>query len=208
MLAESEISIAHAAIALCLGIGLSSACGFRLFVPMLTMSLSAKAGILGLSEGWEWMASWPALIVFLVATVAEVGGYFFPWFDNLLDTVATPAALIAGTVLTAAMLGELEPMWQWSLAAIAGGGSAGTIKGGMGLVRAGSTATTGGIANPLVSIGELAMSLVMSVLAVVVPILAGLLAVLIVAFVIRTAYRMSGRLRRSKPAQTSKPAAE
>src|SRR5262249_32810870 len=85
-----------------IGIGMAASCGFRVFVPMLVMSLAVRAGLLHLSEGWHWMGSWPALVAFSVASVAEIIGFYIPWIDHLLDAVAVPAAVIAGTIATAA----------------------------------------------------------------------------------------------------------
>jgi len=190
----SDIDLLQLATMLGLGIGLSAACGFRIFLPMLAFGSAAKAGLYSVSEGWEWLASWPAIIVLAVATTVEIGAYFVPWIDNALDSIGTVAAVLAGTALMAAMLTELDPMWQWSLAAIAGGGSAGTIKGGMGLTRAASTATTGGMANPLVSLVELMMSGLMSLLALVLPIVAGIVAILIVVVMLRIVWKLAARL--------------
>src|SRR5580765_6236286 len=87
-----------------LGIGLSAACGFRVFVPMLVMSVASLSGHLTLAPGFQWIATYPALITFSVATAVEIAGYYIPWLDHLLDTMATPAAVIAGTIITASMV--------------------------------------------------------------------------------------------------------
>src|SRR5260370_32245357 len=79
-----------------LGIGLSAACGFRVFVPLLVMSIASFSGHLTLAPGFQWIGSYPALITFSVATVVEIGGYYIPWVDHLLDTLATPAASVPG----------------------------------------------------------------------------------------------------------------
>lgn len=186
-------------LSLCLGLGLSAACGFRIFLPMLGMSVASKIDLLHLSNGFEWIGSWPALTVFVLATILEIGAYFFPWIDNLIDTVATPAATIAGIVVVAAVMIDLPPLMKWSMAAIAGGGSAGLIKGGMGMVRAGSSATTGGIANPLVSLFELATSIIMTLLALVVPILAAIAACFVVVAVLWVAKTGYQRFTRKRP---------
>jgi hypothetical protein len=154
----------------CLGIGLSAACGFRVFVPMLVMSLAALSGHLHLSQGFAWIGSYAALITFSVATVLEVGGYFIPWLDHLLDTMATPAAIVAGTVVTAAMVTDMSPMLKWTLAIIAGGGAAGIVQGTTVAARGASTATTGGLGNPLFATIELGSSVVVSVMTVLVPV--------------------------------------
>ena len=57
--------------------------------------MAAKAGMLQFSDGWDWIGSWPALIAFLMATVVEVIGFYIPWIDNLLDAIASPAAIVA-----------------------------------------------------------------------------------------------------------------
>ena len=74
--------------------------GFRVFVPLLIASFLGVMGWLPMaSEGTSWIASWPAVIAFATATVLETAGYFIPWFDHLLDTVASPAAVIAGNTI-------------------------------------------------------------------------------------------------------------
>jgi hypothetical protein len=158
------------ALCICLGIGLSAACGFRVFVPMLVMSLAALSGHLHLSQGFTWIGSYPALITFSAATVLEVGGYFIPWLDHLLDTMATPAAIVAGTIATAAIVTDMSPMMKWSLAIIAGGGAAGIVQGATVVARGVSTGTTGGVANPIFASIELGASVLMSVMTILVPV--------------------------------------
>ena len=157
---------------LCIGIGLSAACGFRVFVPMLGVSLAHRAGHMELGSGFEWLGSDLALIALLLATIVEVAAYFVPWIDNLLDTIAMPASIVAGTMMTGAMTGEMSPLLKWSLALIAGGGAAGAVQTVTTIVRGTSSATTGGLGNPLVSTGELAGSAGITALAVFIPLAA------------------------------------
>src|SRR5947207_7817636 len=158
-------------LSICLGIGLSAACGFRIFVPMLIMSIAALSGHLSLAHGFEWIASYPALIAFSVATCLEIAGYYIPWVDHLLDTIATPAAIVAGTIVTASMVTDVSPFLKWTLAIIAGGGAAGMVQGATVLARGASGVTTAGLANPVVATAELAGSVVTSILAIVAPVL-------------------------------------
>ena len=167
---------------ICLGIGLSAACGFRVFVPFLILSIAALSGHVQLAKGFAWIGTYPALITFSAATVLEILGYYIPWLDHLLDTMATPAAVVAGIVLTAAVLKNMDPLFQWTMAAIAGGGLAGLVQTGTVVTRAASTATTGGIGNPIVATFELILSAVTSVLAVVLPIVAFILIAFISIF--------------------------
>lgn len=155
-----------------IGIGLSAACGFRIFVPPLVMSIAALSGVLQLAPGFEWIGTYPALVAFAVATGIEIAAYYIPWVDNLLDTVSTPTAIAVGTWITAALVPNSDPLLQWTLAVIAGGGSAGIIQTFMGMTRLSSTALTGGIGNSVVSTIESLGSVILSVVAVLVPFLA------------------------------------
>src|SRR5215212_6934719 len=110
------------ALSLCLGVGLSAACGFRVFVPILGVSLAAMAGHVQLADEVAWMGTWPALVCFMTATVLEIGAYYVPWIDNLLDSIATPAAVVAGTLAVGSVVTDMSPLMRWTLALIAGGG--------------------------------------------------------------------------------------
>ncbi len=155
---------------LIVGIGLSAACGFRVFVPMMGMSIAAQSGYITLSPGFEWFGTWTALIAFTTATILEIGAYYIPWVDNMMDALMTPAAVIAGTILTASMVGDMSPFLRWSLAIIAGGGVAAIVQGGTVALRAGSSLKTGGGTNFLVSTIELFGSLSVTLLAILLPI--------------------------------------
>ena len=155
-----------------IGVGLSAACGFRVFIPPLVISLAAMSGHLQLAHGFEWMGTVPALIAFAVASGLEITAYYVPWLDNLLDSVATPAAVVAGIVVTASMVTDFSPMLKWTLAIIAGGGAAGLVQGATVITRAASTVATGGAGNSVLATAELGGSLLTAVLAVFLPLLA------------------------------------
>lgn len=165
----------EAVFSICLGIGLSAACGFRVFVPLLGISAASLAGHLELSDGCEWIGTWPALGCLLTATGLEIAGYYVPWIDNLLDTLATPAAAIAGVMATASVVTDMSPLLRWSLALIAGGGVAGVVQSGTVALRGTSSIATGGLANFAVATGELAMSTLLTVVSFVLPIVAAAL---------------------------------
>ena len=141
-----------------LGIGLSAACGFRVFVPLLVLSIAARAGFLTLGSGFQWIGTWPALLAFTVATVLEIGAYYIPWLDHVLDLVTTPAAVVAGTLVMASTITGMDPLLRWSLAIIAGGGAAGAVQAMTGITRLASTATTGGCCLPATWDGRISPS--------------------------------------------------
>jgi Domain of unknown function (DUF4126) len=173
-------------IALCLGITLSAACGFRVFMPPLAMSLAAMSGHFPLAPGFEWVGTREAAIALGIATILEVGAYYIPFVDNLLDTVQVPVAVGIGTVITAATLGHTDPVLQWTLAAIAGGGVAGVTKTLTSLTRLASTGLTGGLGNFVVATIEAISSISLSILGLTFPlwtaaIFLGMLAIVVIS---------------------------
>ncbi len=189
-------------LAVCLGVGLSAACGFRIFVPMLIASLASKAGMMPLGEGFHWISSDAAMAAFLIATFVEVGAFYLPWLDNALDSLTAPAAMVAGILLAAASMHSMPPMMKWSIAVIAGGGSAGVIHTGVASLRLGSTAATGGLANPVVSTIEWIGSIVMSLFSIFLPLLAALLTLVLLLAFVRLAWRV-WRSWRPRPAKVT-----
>lgn len=176
-----------------LGVGLAAATGFRIFLPMLVTSIAANTGHLPLAESFAWLGTPAALIVLGVAATAEILGYYIPGVDNLLDTLATPAALVAGTVISAAVITDLPPMVKWATAIIAGGGVAGLMQSTTALLRAKSTVMTGGIGNPVIATTELGSSLILSLLALAAPFVALLLVVLFLWLALRFLLKLTRR---------------
>ncbi|MDO4222603.1 MAG: DUF4126 domain-containing protein [Acinetobacter sp.] len=170
-------------LSICLGIGLAASSGFRVFVPLFGLSLAGFFGILPLNEDWQWVASLPALIILGVASVVESLSYLIPIVDNALDSIAVPLAGIAGTLVMASTLADLSPAMTWALAIVAGGGAATVVKGTSATGRAISTATTGGVANPAISLAETGTAVGLSALSIFMPVVASI-AVLIAVVVL------------------------
>ena len=161
-------------VAVSLGLGLSAASGFRVFLPPMLLSGAINFGLMDPSGHLAMLDGWGAFSLLLIAVVLEIGSYLIPWIDNLLDVVASPAAVVAGIALMGTVLGSetnFDPIVQWSIAAVGGGGAAGTVQAGTVATRAVSTGTTGGLANPIVSIGEAFMAILITVLAILAPVL-------------------------------------
>jgi hypothetical protein len=183
------------ALSIVLGIALAAATGFRVFLPMLIVSGAAYTGHLHLDDSFGWLGSLSALIMLSVAAVAEVLAYYIPVVDNLLDTVATPAAFVAGTIVSAAVMIDAPPMVKWTAAVIAGGGVAGLTQGLTGILRAHSTVLTGGLGNSVIATAELGGAVLISFLALAAPLAALGLVVLLLLVAIRLLRR---RLRGDK----------
>ncbi|MDY6827307.1 MAG: DUF4126 domain-containing protein [Bacillota bacterium] len=158
-------------LSLLIGISLSATSGFRIFVPLLALSVFSLTGWLELTPAFSWFGTYPALAALAVATVLEIAAYFFPYVDNLLAAAAAPASALAGVLITAAVLVDFLPMLAWALAIVDGGGAA--IGGSVvsSLLHTGSTAVTGGTVNPLLSTVESLFAFLNSLLALLLPVL-------------------------------------
>ena len=188
-------------VSIALGVGLAAAVGFRVFVPLLIASIAACTGHLRLDADFAWLGSLTAITMLGVAALIEILAYYIPAVDNLLDTLTTPLALVAGTVVSAAVITDLPPLVKWSTAIIAGGGVAAITQGVTTLVRAKSTALTAGIGNPVISTLELIAAAIVALLALLAP----LLAIALVALFCWLAVRTVRRLLRNDAARQNKP---
>ena len=183
---ESLLSIAA-------GLALAASAGFRVFVPLLVVSAAARSGWLEIAPQFEWIATTEALTVFATATAVEIGAYYVPFLDNLLDTISTPAAVAAGMLASAAVLVDLPPWLQYSIAIAGAGSTAGVVAASTTMLRLKSSALTAGFGNAVLATFELFGAFGVALVAVVVPVLALVVVVAILALAIR---RVGPRSRR------------
>ena len=176
-------------IPLALGLGLSASAGFRVFVPLLVAAIAAKTGILPLQGQFQWMGSWPAIVCFGTATVAEIAAYYIPLVDNFLDAINTPLAIAGGTLLATSVLPMDADMLRWVIGFLVGGGSAGLVHAGTSVLRLASTKTTAGTGNAFVATGEHLASAGLSVSTLFVPILMGIIVLALLAWLLGTLFR-------------------
>jgi Domain of unknown function (DUF4126) len=186
------------ALSVMLGVGLAAATGFRVFLPMLIVSGAAYTGHLSLGDSFAWLGTPPALTMLGAAALVEILAYYVPGVDNLLDTLATPAAFVAGTLVSAAVMTDLPPMVKWTAAIIAGGGVAGVTQGVIAMLRAKSTVLTGGLGNVVIATAELGGALLVSLLALAAPLAAFVVVILFLWLAIRLLRRLLRAAHRSK----------
>ncbi|MBN2666472.1 MAG: DUF4126 domain-containing protein [Bacteroidales bacterium] len=170
--------------AIAIGIGLSASCGFRVFVPMLIASIAARMNIFPVTEEFQWLASWPAIISFGTATAVEILAYYIPFVDNLLDTITTPLAVGGGTILLTSVLPIDNELLRWVSGFIFGGGAAATVQGGTVLTRLASTKLTAGVGNAVVATGEHAAAFGTSVLSLFIPFLISSVVIILIFYFI------------------------
>lgn len=186
------------ALSIVLGVVLAAASGFRVFLPMLIVSGAAYTGHLSLDNSFAWLGTPSALTMLSVAALVEVLAYYVPGVDNLLDAVATPAAFVAGTIVSAAVMTDLPPMAKWMAAVIAGGGTASITQGVTAILRAKSTVFTGGFGNPVIATGELGGSVLLSLLALAAPLAAFAVVILILWLALRLIRRQRRGTQRAE----------
>ncbi|MGC9528376.1 MAG: DUF4126 domain-containing protein [Limnospira sp.] len=166
-------------------IGLSAACGFRVFVPPLILSTAAIYGEFELPPDLAILGTEMGLAVAAGALVIEAFLYFIPGLDNGLDVLETPVAIATASLMVAAFLPPMDPQWMWAISIILGGVTAGIIEILTGITRVASTMATGGIANPLLSTMELLAAVILSVLAISLPILGGIVAAIVLVLALQ-----------------------
>jgi len=185
------------ALSIVLGIALAAATGFRVFLPLLVVGTAAYTGHLTLDDNFAWLGTPSALIMLSVAALVEILAYYIPIVDNLLDTLAIPAAAVAGTIVSAAVMTDVPPMVKWTAAVIAGGGIAGLTHGLTGLVRGHSTVLTGGLGNPVIATAELGGALLMTFLALAAPVVAVVVIAVFLWLMLRQARRLFRKVESS-----------
>lgn len=177
------------------GLALAASAGFRVFVPLLVVSVAARTGWLEISPAFAWVATTPALTAFATATVLEIGAYYIPFLDNLLDTVSTPAAVASGIIASASVLVNVPPWLQYSIAIAGAGSTAGAVAASTTMLRLKSSALTGGLGNVLIATFELFGAFGVALIAVVVPVVALVLVAAIFVLLIRRLGRRSRSAR-------------
>jgi hypothetical protein len=171
---------------LLIGISLSSACGFRVFLPVLICSIAARFDILSLPSNMGWASSNLAIIVLSVATVLEIAAYYIPVVDNALDFISVPVSSIAGILVMFSFFNVDNDILRWATAAVLGGGSAGIFSASISIIRIFITTLLAGLGNWIVSTLEWIFALVLSILAIFAPIISIFLLIVLLLIILKT----------------------
>jgi len=190
-----DITWTEAILSLGIGVGLAAATGMRVFLPLLILGAAARMEWLPLAAGFQWLSTGPAIVALGVAALLEVGAYYVPLIDNFLDVLAGPLAVLAGIIATAAVITELPPWIRWSVAIVAGGGTAGVVQSVMSIVRLKSTTFTAGLGNFVVATFELVGALIASIVAILAPLVAF---VLVMAVLFASVFILKSRMTRRR----------
>ena len=174
--------------------GLSGAAGLNAWLPLFASALLARLDVVELAAPFDDLTSTTALVVLGVLTAADFVGDKIPVVDHILHVAGTVVAPASGAVLFTGQTG-LETDLPTLVAVLLGGATAGSIHAARAAVRPASTATTGGLGNPVLSLGEDVASLLLVVTAFALPLLAVVLLVLLLLALVRCWRRFRGRFR-------------
>ena len=167
-----EVSAVELVVGVCAGVSLSAACGFRVFLPLLVVSIASHFFGFRVNADFEWIGSWVSIVALTTATIVEVAAYYLPCADNLLDVVNVPLAFVAGAVVMGGVLPDVHPYLKWSIAGLLGGSVAGVTQLATTIIRGASTATTAGTGNSVASSFENVCVTIFSIGAILIPLLA------------------------------------
>ena len=155
-----------------MGISLAACAGLRAFLPLLAVGIAGRLDVIPLTRSFEWLESGPALVVFGLAVVFEVLADKVPFVDHALDVAETFVKPVAGAVVVASVVTELSPLQTTVLAIVAGSSSAVGLHLAKAKLRLVSSATTGGVGNPLLSLLEDAAAFLGTLVSLIVPLVA------------------------------------
>ena len=157
--------------AVALAIALAASTGLRAWLPLLLTGIVARSGFLELGPSFQFLASDRALVALGLATVLEITADKIPVVDHVLDTLSVVIRPAAGSLLAASVLWPVaDPFTALALGTVIGAPSSLVPHAAKSALRAASTAFTGGLANPVLSLVEDTAALALFVLAVVVPV--------------------------------------
>lgn len=167
------MSATNLVLALFLGLGLSASTGLNTFLPLLLLSAAARFDVAGitLGEKFGWLQSDVAIIVLIIACVAEIIADKVPAVDHFLDSIGTFVRPIAGAVAAASVLTGVDPAVAAVLGLIIGGPTSFAFHSLKAGTRVASTAATFGCANPVISLIEDVLALMLSVIAIFLPVI-------------------------------------
>jgi hypothetical protein len=174
--------------------GLSASAGLNAYLPLLIVALAGRfTPLIKLSEPYDALTSWWAIGTLTVLLLVEFFADKAPAVNHINDIIQTVIRPVAGAILFAAstsVITEMHPAIAIVLGLVVAGGVH-VVKAAA--VRPAVTATTGGTANPVVSLVEDVVATGLSILAIVLPIVIGAVIVLVTSWIVFIMWRRHNR---------------
>lgn len=175
------------------GIVLAAAAGLRAFLPLAAVSWAVRLEWIAPHEAFAWLGSTTAVVIFTVAVAVEVAGDKVPAVDHALDAIESFLKPLAGALVVAAPLIELDPLYGLVLGLVTGGALAGGIHILKAKGRLVGNFLTFGLAAPVLSLIEDAITLALVVLAILLPVVALALAIGLAIAILSAGRRLTSR---------------
>jgi len=192
--------VAETLLSLATGLGLSTAAGFNAYLPLLITGILARTtDLITLDAPFNRLEEPVVLGAIAAIGVIDFVGDKVPPVDHVLHSIGLVVAPVAGAVLALSATSDTDVMP--AVALIIGVLAAEATQGARASVRPLSTVTTGGIGNPVLSLGEDGLSATLSFAAIIVPLVA---LVLVAAIVVLVVWAVR-RARRRRPTSTAPP---
>lgn len=150
--------------------GLSAAAGLNAYIPLLLVSILARAGLVHLGAPYDVMGQTWCVVLLAVLCVVELIVDKVPGADHVNDVIQSFVRPTAGAILFASQTGTMTGVHPgvWIVIGLL---FSGMVHGTKMAVRPVVNLTTGGIGAPVVSTLEDLMSTVISLVAIFAPIL-------------------------------------
>ena len=177
------------------GVVLAATAGLRAFLPVFSASLMAWMTDLPLPDDLAWLEKPQTVLIFGVATLLEILGDKIAIVDHALDSVQVLTKPVLAVLAATPFLYQLAPEYSVGIGILLGAPLALGVHSAKATARLGSTATTGGVGNPLLSVGEDVAAVASILLGWVAPFLALALMAVTIFFIARLALRVRRRRR-------------
>lgn len=194
-----------------LGLGLAAAAGLRAFLPLLLLSIAARFGLFGvvLNDQTQWLGSNAAIAALAVATALELAADKVPILDHFLSAAGTVVRPLAAILAAGSVFAGVDPVIAAVAGVVIGAPTALAFHAAQTGTRVASTATTGGLANPVVSFIEDALAFATVLIALAAPLLVPLALIALLWLIWRLVRAMQRRLfpppRNPATARTANP---
>jgi hypothetical protein len=183
--------------------GLSATAGLRPFLLLALAAVAVHLGWLHPSHRFDFMGADGVALVLALLALAEIAADKIPALDNFAHAIhfATKpiaAAILVGTLIPDTALGPDGGLTaaNWALMGL-GAFNALTVNGAVATARAASTVTTGGVANPFMSIAEDILTVGGVLLSIFLPFIAAAVVIAFIAAVVLIARRIVRNFRHS-----------
>lgn len=177
------------------GVVLAATAGLRAFLPVFSASLAAWLTDLPLPDNMTWLEKPETVLIFGVATLLEILGDKVPIVDHALDSVQVLTKPVLAALAATPFLYQLSPEYSVAVGILLGAPLALGVHSAKATARLGSTATTGGLGNPLLSVVEDVAAVASIILGFLAPLLALVLMAVTIFFIVRLALRVRRRRR-------------